>query len=164
MKKVVKLFRNKRALSAAISNVILTGAVIAISFVVLVWAQNRSDSYNTQYGDAISADIAKLKERLAFEHVFYSSGNSELWIYLINCGTINEVSIQAVYVRNATWYRMFSQSEFDLKYLNQTSTQSLNIGEGGYLVLSQISLVSGRSYSVRIVTGRGSNFDYTFVA
>jgi len=70
-KKAPKLLRNKRAVNAVISSVILTGAVIAISLVVAVWAQSRSLIYNEEYGEAIDSDIARLKERLAFEYVFY---------------------------------------------------------------------------------------------
>jgi hypothetical protein len=140
--------------------VILTGAVIAVSFVVLFWAQYRSSAYNEQYSEAMNADIARLKERLAFEYVFYSGGN--LTVYLMNCGTIDNVNITTVYVKNNTWFTPFSS--IGLKFLNRISTNDFDIGEEGYFVLSSVSLVAGKSYSVRVVTGRGSTFDHTFIA
>jgi len=107
-RKVWKLLRGRRAVSAVVSNVILVGAVIAVSFVVLFWAQYRSSAYNDEYSEAMNADIAKLKERLAFEYVFYDCDDEgELWVYLMNCGTIDNVTVQTVFVRNNTWYSVF---------------------------------------------------------
>jgi len=163
LRKIWKMLHNKRAVSAVISNVILVGAVIAVSFVVLTWTQYQSSAYNDKYSEAMNADIAKLNERLAFEYVFYDEGN--LTVYLMNCGTIDNVTIQTVYVRNNIWFETFPKSQINLKFLNETSTESLSIGEEGYFVLSSLDdLVAGTSYSVRVVTGRGSTFDYTFIA
>ena len=72
-RKVWKLLHRRRGFSAVISNVILTGAVVAVSFAVLFWTQYRSSAYNEQYSEAMNADIARLKERLAFEYVFYNT-------------------------------------------------------------------------------------------
>lgn len=163
LRKVWNLLRERHAMNVVISNVILTGAVIAVGFVVLAWTQYRSSAYNKQYNEAMDANIARLKESLAFEYVFYDSDESELLAYLMNCGTIDEVAIQTVYVKNNTWFGTFT-SEIALKFLNGTSTQSLNIGEEGFLALSSVGLVTGKGYSMRIITGRGSAFEYLFVA
>jgi len=165
LKKALKLLRNKRAVSAVISSVILTCAVVAVSFVVLVWAQSRSSSYNEQYGEAIDSDIAKLKESLAFEYVFYDNrSGSKLTVYFMNCGTIDDVTVQTVYVSNATWRLSFSS--ISLKFLNGTPAQSLKKGSEGYFILSLPSppLTSNAIYYVKIITGRGSTFETTFIA
>lgn len=154
LRKVWKLLHGRRAVSVVVSNVILVGAVIAVSFVVLSWAQYRSSAYNDQYSEAMNADIARLKERLAFEYVFYSGGN--LSVYLMNCGTIDNVTIQTVFVGGTPF------SSISLKFLNKTSTNDLDIGEEGYFVLSSLGLAPDTRYSVRVVTGRGSTFDHTF--
>jgi len=161
-KKALKLLRNKRAVNVVISSVILTCAVVAISFVVLVWAQYRSSSYSEQYGEAIDSDIAKLKERLAFEYVFYDRSGSKLTVYIMNCGTIDDVTVQTVYVSNATWRLSFSS--ISLKFLNGTPAQSLKKGSEGYFILSPLSLTSDAIYYVKIITGRGSTFETTFIA
>jgi len=164
LKKALKLLRNKRAVNVVISSVILTCAVVAISFVVLVWAQSRSSSYSEQYGEAIDSDIAKLKERLTFEYVFYDnrSGNN-LRVYIMNCGTIDDVTVQTVYVSNATWRRSFSN--ISLKLLNEAPTESLSRGSEGYFILSlPTRLTSNAIYYVKIITGRGSTFETTFIA
>jgi len=164
MEKFRKLLHRRRAISTVVSNVILTGAVIAVGLVVLSWAQYRSSSYNKQYSEAMNADIARLRERLAFEYVFYDNEENKLWVYLMNCGTIDDVTVQTVYVRNNSWFETFDRGEIALKFLNETSTQSLNIVEEGYFVLSSVGLSTRKSYSVRIVTGRGSIFEHTFVS
>ena len=161
LRKVWKLLRGRRAVSVVVSNVILTGAVIAVGFVVLSWTQYRSSAYNEQYGEAMNADIARLKERLAFEYVFYSGGN--LSVYLMNCGTIDNVTIQTVYVTAITGVLIQVNSNVTLMHFNGVEIADLDRGEEGYFVLSLPNLISS-SYSVRIVTGRGSTFDHMFFA
>jgi hypothetical protein len=164
LRKIWKLLRERRAVSTVVSNVILAGAVIAVSFVVLFWAQYRSSAYNAQYSEAMNADIARLKERLAFEYVFYSGGN--LTVYLMNCGTIDNVTVRTVYVKDATGAPIQVSSSITLMHFNgtQIADKDLDRGEEGYFVLSSLSLSTGASYSLRIVTGRGSTFDHMFVA
>ncbi|MCK4425030.1 hypothetical protein KAU93_05020, partial [Candidatus Bathyarchaeota archaeon] len=107
------------------------------------------------------ADIAKLKERLTFEYIFYDNTPNNLSVYLMNSGTIDNITIQTVYVKNSTWLNTFSKP--NLKFLDDTGAQDLDVREEGYFVLS-VNLVSGKSYSVRIVTKRGSTFDHAFIA
>jgi len=164
LKKARKRLHERCAISAVISNVILAGAVITVSFVVLFWAQYRSSAYNEQYSEAMNADIAKLKERLAFEYVFYDKAN--LTVYLLNCGTIDNVTVQTVYIYfsgNGTLVKVFSSPT--LTYFNDTqiADQDLDRGEEGCFVLSPLSLETGVNYSVRVITGRGSTFEYTFI-
>lgn len=162
LRRVRKRVDDKRAISVAISSVILTAAVIAVSFVVLFWAQYRSSAYNEQYSEAMNSDIAKLKERLTFEYIFYNSSESNLIVYLMNWGRIDNVTVQTVFVGNTTWFTTFSN--IDLKFLNGTSAQGLDMREEGYFLLHLPNLVVRKSYTVRVITGRGSVFESTFVA
>jgi len=159
--RALRIFRHKQAISPVISTVILTGAVLAISFVVLSWAQYRSSAYQDQFSEAVDRNIAKLKERLAYEFIFYDQNSKKLSVYIINYGTIN-MTIRTVYVSNATWFVVFSN--VNLKFLNGTSTSVLNSGDEGFFVLSLNGLIEGKTYSVRIISGRGSNFDGSFIA
>lgn len=167
LRKVCKLLHRRRAVSAVVSNVILTGAVIAVSFVVLFWTQYRSSAYNEEYSEAMDADIDRLKERLAFEYVFYDEDGDELWVYLMNCGTIGNVTVKTVYVTDSIGEPFEVFSSITLMHFNgtQIADQDLDRGEEGYFVLSSLDdLVADTSYSVRVVTGRGSTFDHTFIA
>ena len=164
LRKIRKLLHKRRAISAVVSNVILAGAVIAVSFVVLFWARYRASAYNEQYGEAMNADIARLKERLAFEYIFCNWSGRILSVYLMNCGTVDNVTIQTVYFKDATGAIQVN-SNITLMHFNgyEIVDQDLDRGEEGYFMLSLSPFVSG-TCSVRIVTGRGSTFDYMFVA
>jgi hypothetical protein len=166
LRKVWKLFNERRAVSVAVSNLILTGAVIVVSFVVLFWAQSRSSIYEEQYSEAMNADIARLKERLTFEYVFYKEDEDSLLVYLMNCGTINDTTVKTVYVCNSGGEIIKVFSNVTLVHFNgdEIADQDLDIGEEGYFMLSQLSLARGVSYSIRVVTGRGSIFDCMFIA
>ena len=166
LRRVWKLLHGRRAVSVVVSNVILVGAVIAVSFVVLSWAQYRSSAYNEQYSEVMNADIARLNERLTFEYVFYNNSTKKLHVYLMNCGTIDNVTVQTVYVKDATGAPIQVNSSITLLHFNgtQIADKDLDRGEEGYFMLSSLNLVTGTSYSVRVVTGRGSTFDHTFIA
>ena len=167
LRKIWKLLHGRRGVSAVISNVILTGAVIAVSFVVLTWAQYRSSAYNDEYSEAMDADIARLKERLAFEYVFYDQSGRTLTVFLMNCGTINDTTVKTVYVTTSTGepievFSIITLRDFDG---NEIPDQDLDRGEEGYFTLSLSPPdLAPDSYSVRVVTGRGSTSDHAFIA
>jgi hypothetical protein len=152
------LFKSGRAVSAVISNLILIGAVIAVGFSMLVWAQSQSSSYNNQYSQAVSADINQTKERIVFEYVYYDNVKNNLTVYLMNSGTIGNVNIMTVYV-NSTPY-----STINLKLLSTGApTSSLGTSQEGYFSISPSpSLPLGKNYSIDVITRRGSSFVSTF--
>jgi len=161
LRKVWKLLRERRAISVAISNVILAGAVIVVGFAVLFWGEYRSTAYNNAYSQQVSSDIDSLQEKLTFENVFYNSSAKVVLVYLLNSGTQNNVTIKAVSVINATL------SSFVLKFFNGTPMVNphLDMKQEGCLVLSLASsLKTGTRYSVLITTGRRSSFESTFAA
>lgn len=166
MKKVfLKFVRVKCAVSPVISNVILVGAVIAVGFSTLFWLQSLVYNYGVLYSEAVKANIDRLKEKLAFEYVYYDGTNKSLSVYLINCGTVDNVNITTVYLSfaNGTIINIYPYSKFTLKTFFHVPiiNHTLNRGEEGYFTLSQLALTSG-SYVIRVTTKRGANFDYTF--
>lgn len=160
VRQVIKKLQGSRGVSPVISSVILTGAVIVAGFVVLFWTQAQSSTYNQLYGDAVDADIARLKERVALEYTIYAGGT--LRVYLINCGTIDDLAVNTVYISGGgQLVSIFSNivlHDFDGAIINH-----LDRGEEGYFALS-VTLDAGQSYSIRIITGRGSGFEFSFVA
>ena len=161
LRKVWKLLRERRAVSEAISNVILAGAVITVGFVVLFWGQSQSTAYNNAYSQTMSSDIASLQEKLTFENVFYNSTAKNLTVYLLNSGTQNNVTIKAVSVKNVvTGAYLVWSSPVTLS----GSKRYLDRAQEGYFKLFVGSLATGTRYSVLITTGRGSSFESTYVA
>jgi hypothetical protein len=158
---------NRKAESAVISATILTGVAIALGFAVLYWGQSRSSDYARNYGDVTDAEIAKLKEKLTVEYVFYNRTSKIIRIFMLNSGTINNTKIRSVYVRNSTW-NWVTSSPPSLRAFNGIliPDQDLDILEEGFVdvVLSPLTLTVGRYYFVRIVTERGSIFEAEFVA
>lgn len=160
------MISNKKAVSAVISATILTGVAIALGFAVLFWGQSRSSDYARNYGQTTDAEIAKLKERLTVEYVFYNSTSKTVRIFMLNSGAINNVTIQSVYVRNSTW-NWVTSSPLSLKFFNGTAIpdQGLDMGEEGYVdVALSVALTAGKYYFVRIVTVRGSIYEADFIA
>ncbi len=155
--KTLKNNKNRRGISAVISNLILIAAVIAVGFTVLVWSQTQSSNYTNLYGNAIRSDTDQLRERLAFEYIHYS--NSTVTVYLMNSGTIGNVSVASVYVNNASY------ASPPLHLLNKTPVISLNITQEGYFTVaipSSAALAPGINYPITVITGRGSSFVATF--
>jgi len=146
-----------------ISSVIMASVVIALSFGVLAWSQFRTSDYAENYGETTDAEIARLKERLTVEYIFYDGSSGNIRIYLLNCGAIGNVTIESVRVQNDLGY----SEDFlitELTFLNGTINPShyLDMGDEGYLILPCGSL--GGKYFVRIFTERRSLFDSGFVA
>ena len=156
-----KIIHDKKAATVAISAVIITAAVVALGFAVLYWAQSKTSSLNSHFNEEMEADIARLREKITFECVFYDSGDDELYVYIFNCGKSDDVTIVAAYVRNDTWMESFSVIQ--LRFLTGTVTESLDTGEHAYLKLS-VELTTDSIYTMRLITGRGRTFETSFVA
>lgn len=163
-KQIPRKFPDKRAVSNVISAVVMTGVVIALGLATLAWTQSRASDYSREYGRLIEADIARLKERLAIEYVFYNETSQEVVVYILNCGTIDGVQIQSAHIKNSTWNEVFPEPS--LQFLNGNGDEDLDIGEEGYIVLSlsHTTLTASVYYYVRVVTARGAVFDSGLVA
>lgn len=156
------LFEGKRAVSAVISNMILIGAVIVVGFAVLSWANSQANSYSSSYGKTVSSDINKLEEKIAFEYIFYNKVTTSLSTYIINCGLIDGVKVSQVLVSNSSW--SYTYYNIQLKLLNNTSTPQINRGQEAYFSTFPVTLTSGGSYMITVLTTRGSSFETAFLA
>ena len=147
---VHKLIRNRRAINAVISNIILIGAVIVVGFAALSWSQYQSSTYQTQYTSDVNANIGQLQEKIVFEYIV-KVDSSNLRVYLLNCGPWQNVTIKEVSVngqRNSTAIILQSLGA-------ETPVPSLNVGEQAFFTVP----ASGSStIIVKIVTVRGSTF------
>ena len=138
-----KLIKNRRAINAVISNVILIGAVIVVGFATLAWSQYQTSTYQTQYSNDVNANIGQLQEKIVFEYVVKVDG--DLNVYLLNCGKQN-VTIKYVSVKEVSASEWNTPTEIGL---------TLNIGDQDFFTVP----ASGSSTNlVKIVTWRGSTF------
>ena len=85
VRRIPRIIFDRKAVNNVISAVILTGAVVALSLSVFAWAQSRSYDYSKEYSEVVDAETAKLKEKLAFEYIYYEDNPSDDFsIYLLN--------------------------------------------------------------------------------
>jgi hypothetical protein len=164
IRKISKIIFNKRAMNNAVSATIMTSVVIALGLSVFTWAQARSSDYNSEFSETVDTETAKLKEKLAFEYIFYDGQN--LSVFLLNCGTIDDVKIKTVYIydRYNNLKEIFSDPPlYSFHGWEEIPDQNLDIQDEGRLVLPLSSSLSG-FYNIRIVTVRGATFDTDFVA
>lgn len=92
-RKIRRVFFDRRAVSAVISSVLLTATVMALGVAVMVWANSRISIVNDEYSDHVDTSLARLKEKIALEYVFFNSSADELTVYLINCGETENVTL-----------------------------------------------------------------------
>ena len=153
---ISKIVKNRRAINAVISNIILMGAVIVVGLVVLYWSQSQSASYQAQYSGIVNDNVNQVQEKIVFEFV----GNcptdpSKLNVYVINSGTVGDVTIKYASINsvgNTTDITLFSLGDTHLQI------SSLSPGAEGYF---SIDKVGSSPYIVKIITGRGSTFAST---
>src|SRR3989339_1204314 len=143
------LVRNKRAVSAVVSNLILIGAVLAIGLVALGYARSTSINYQTDYAQTMSSDISKLKESLVFEYAHY--GSNQLTIYVMNSGPVN-VTVKTVFINTSP----VSSSEMAVHRMSDNQLISNSIiakGTEVKIVLDTTGMTHSGENSVKITSG-----------
>ncbi len=155
-----RLTRNKRAVSAVVSNMILIAAVITVGLAALAFSQYTSASYQKQYGQEINSDIQQMKEKIVFEYVLYNPTIQNLTAYILNCGTADNVQIANVYVNGLK----IQPTDFTFGRLREGNELFLNKGDEGLININlnsvnvPVTMRNLQSYTVTITTGRNSNF------
>lgn len=164
--KPTKLIRgllfDKRAVSVALTTMMITGGVLAAGIFVLYWAYSWGNVANNQYFLTVSNAQNSTQENLSFEYL--STANNQLTIYVINSGLCDDMNFSRLYIWNDAnqligYYNNTQFQFFDIN--NGTPITSLNKGDEGKLVVPSVTFGSGY-YTIRAVTGRGRNFDTTF--
>ncbi len=163
--KRIQIFKSdKRAVSVALSTLIISAAVIAAGISVLFWAYSWGNIANQQYSQTVTSNQNATSERISFEYAAYASG--KLSVYLINSGQVDDAGIARVYVWNSDGqvvgtYPTESSPMSQLMYIGGTTVipgNTLAKGEEGYFTISNLSLNSGY-YTLRVVSERGRNYD-----
>jgi hypothetical protein len=161
-------FTNKRAVSVALSTMIITAGVIAAGIAVLYWTYSWGNVADQQYSQTVNSNSLAMQENIGFEYVNYA--NPQLTIYIINSGQSNYMTLRSVYLWD-TGNNLKGTYQNLILYLTSTIGQpsptplptnyDLTRGIEVYFTINIGQLSSGY-YTVRLVTGSGRNFDYTF--
>ncbi len=128
MKKTVRIFKDKRAITPVLSNLLLT--VIAVAAMAIATTATYVITTNMR---------ATMSERLAVEDVWFNTG--KVGIYLRNTGQV-AISVQAVYINHT------SQSFF--------GSYRFGIGDHGWLNIT-MNWQPGEVYYVDVMTARGTH-------
>ena len=93
-------FVNKRAVSVALSTMIITAGVIAAGIAVLYWTYSWGNVADQQYSQSVNSNSLAMQENIGFEYTIYNSENNQLTLYIINSGLSN-ITLNRLYLWNS---------------------------------------------------------------
>ena len=137
VRKLRKFLRNKKAITAVISNLLLT--VVAVAAMAL--ATTATYVITTNLKETMS-------ERVIIEDLWFNNSTGNIDVYLRNVGQV-AIQISNVYVNHTSQYFL--------------APSGLQIGQGQWLNISD-AWVSGSIYYVDLVTTRGTHVGDYFTA
>jgi hypothetical protein len=164
-KLLMRFIFGRRALSVAVSTMIITASVIAMGIAVMGWTYSWGNIANKQYMDNMAAGSNAMGERIGFECISYSG--SDLTVNMINWGKTNNITIARAYIWDSNQVPVASFSGSDVVLKDITSPHSeisgnvLGIGKDGCIIFT-VGLNPDSYYTIRVVTDRGRNFDGSF--
>ena len=165
---------DKRALSPIFATLLLATIIIVFGSVAYYYSSNLTTTATNNYVNAISASQQAISERIGFENVVYTSSPLKLTVYIINCGSANNVQINSVFLYDSDHNikGTYSGSPNPISVLRaidggaQITGNSLNVGKEACfdVTLTGSSLDPGSMYTIHLITKSGSSFDYGFTA
>jgi len=155
----------------ALTTLIITAGVVAAGISVLYWAYSWGTVANQEYSETISSSQNATQERIAFEYSAYSASSSQLTVYVINCGVVDDVGIARVYIWDSSSQLIgtFTPDGYGLMAILDNGVPMpiednvLGVGDEGYFTVTLGPVLDPGSYAFRVVTERGRNFDGSFV-
>jgi hypothetical protein len=158
---------------------LLATIIIVFGSVAYYYASNLTTTATNNYSSSLADSQQAIAERIGFENVGYDSSSSKLTVYIINCGSANNIQINSVFLYNSSYnlVGVYSANSTDsisaLKPINSgvpiPTISSLNVGKECYFTLWKdvsgkgISLSSGSIYTIHLITKSGGVFDYDFM-
>jgi flagellin-like protein len=167
---------NRRALSPIFATVLLAAIVIVMGTTVYYYSSNLTKNATNQYTSTVSSSEQSITERIAFEDIQDSISPPQLTLYILNCGSANNVQINSVFIytlNNTIVGQPYSGSLISSlqPIYSGTSTSSpivgnsLNVGQEGYFTVTlSAPLKTGSVYNIELITKSGSSFNYDYTA
>jgi len=136
-------FRGRRALSQAISAVMLSAVVIAVGGAIWAYSQGAMIIIGDDYAESVIEMRETTSERFIIEQVSYNGTYLHVWIY--NYGDVDiEVKIHVGRVTH--------------------SEEWIEITAGGFVALEPLSyLAESEELFIRAYTRRGNNVYYSYL-
>ena len=174
MRKFSVWSRDKRALSPIFATVLLASIIIIFGSVAYYYASNLTSTATNNYVNTLSDSQQAMSERIAFENVVYDQSSATLTVFILNCGSANNVQINSVFLYNSGHNIIGVYSgNAQISGLSPMGTpitgNALNVGQEGYFTVTLVPapippITSGSiyTYTIHLVTKSGSSFDYAF--
>jgi len=139
--------RYRKAISPIIATILLVIIAVAAGVLIWVWVHG----FATKNPTAQPA----LQERIKIEAVNVS--DRVITVYVRNIGSV-EVTITAAYLEDGVTGNTIAS--------NTELSESIDIGEVAVLaeVFQNVVITSGKPYVVKVVTARGTEATYSFIA
>lgn len=162
--------RNRRALSPIFATVLLATIIIVFGSVAFYYSSNLTTTATNNYVSTLSNSQQAISERIGFENVVYtSSSTATLTVYIINCGSANNVQISSVFLYDHIQNIIGAYSGIaEISGLNSMGTpimgNALNVGQEGYFSVNLGTGVylTNSIYTIHLITQSGGTFDYQF--
>jgi hypothetical protein len=168
--------RDKRALSPIFATVLLAAIILIFGTVAYYYASNITSTATNNYVSTLTDSQQAMSERLGFENVVYTPPQSSpstpatLTVYIINCGSANNVKTNSVFLYDAS-HNISGGSPYSGTSISVLKTiegnvaitgNSLNVGQEGYFTVTLGASLTNPVYTIHLITHSGSYFDYTF--
>ena len=138
--------RNRKGISPVIATLLLIVISVAAAVMTYIWLTRYMGTLQSQAG------TSQLQERVKIEGVKISEKDDKITkIYVRNIGDV-EVTIDAVYLIDSSGNILYKDD----------ATLPLSPTDDNVLTVELTGLVEGKTYTVKIVTTRGTEFTYTF--
>jgi flagellin-like protein len=166
-----------RALSPIFATLILAAIVITFGTVAYYYTSNVTTNATNEYVKSVADSKVSISERVGFENVVYSQNPVNFKIYIINCGSSNNIELNTLYVYNSNGqlvgYNATLSTNSPLRNIDTDAlipNNSLHLGQEGYFNAQltktgtgTISSLASGLYTVHLITKGGSTFDYQVV-
>jgi hypothetical protein len=165
-RKAKKLLQDKRAVSVALSTMIITAGVVAMGIAILYWAYAWGKVATIEISNGMQSDSNAIEERIGYEYV--SAQGTQVTVNIINWGKTGNVSVARVYIWDNDHNPVELTTDKTLMEIdspnNLISGNTLNPRQEGKFTITTSANLEGNSiFTIRIVTERGRTFDYSFI-
>jgi FlaG/FlaF family flagellin (archaellin) len=140
-----KIMNKKKGISTILAALLLVVIVVVASVIVYAWS--------TGLLGGLMPSSPSVKEGLSMDSYKWETGGTSVTLYLRNVGTV-DITLANGYIEEA------GQTKATV---NVTDTIAVNSVAGVLITPSGFSWVSGHSYTIKLVTSRGTQFSFTVV-
>ena len=162
------------ALSPIFATLILVAIVAVCGAITYLTVGTLTTASNENYRSTAQNDQAAISERIGFQNLEYDAVSNNITVCIINCGKADDLQVQYLFLYNIT----NNEQELIGYYVDpimigideDITENSLNILQEAYFDFSlnalspplESNLGADTIYLLRLITQRGSDFDYRF--